>query len=90
MKLERGEQVIGELYQINDEKLAQLDCLEHTDHVLGYKRIEIKIQSIEKGVLVHSFTYAKKRKYVADISSQYLSEYTDRKYIPMKMRKDLI
>ena len=88
-ELGQGKQIFGELYQVNDEKLAELDSLEHTDHILGYKRIEIKIQNIENGVMVQSFTYAKKRKYVTEISSQHLSEYKDRKYIPMKMRKDL-
>ncbi len=84
-----GKHVIGELYRVNNEKLVELDRLEHTNHVLGYKRIEIEIQNIENGEVVQSFTYTKKRKHVSEISSQYLSEYKDRKYIPLKMRKDL-
>ena len=84
-----GKHIVGELYQVANDKLKELDRLEHTDHVKGYVRIEINIQNIESGELTKSFAYAKKRKYVTSISSQYLSEYTDRKYIPMKMRKSL-
>lgn len=85
----KGKHIIGELYQVDEEKLKELDRLEHTDHVLGYKRIEISIQNIECDIFSQAYTYAKNRKYVSDISSLYLSEYTDRKYIPMKMRKNL-
>ena len=84
-----GNQIIGELYRINNNKLHELDRLEHTNHVQGYTRIVIDIQNIRNLKFSHAFTYAKKRSQVADISSEYLSEYIDRKYIPLAMRKHL-
>lgn len=82
-----GKQVIGELYQVSESKLADLDRLEHTHQPKGYKRIVIEIQSIDKQQQLRVFTYMNERTHVTDISSEYLSEYTDRRYIPMAERK---
>ena len=82
-----GKQIIGELYQVSDSKLADLDRLEHVHQPKGYKRIVIEIQSIDEQEQLSAFTYVKERIHVADISSGYLNEYTDQRYIPMKERK---
>ena len=84
-----GERVRGELYLVNDCKLSDLDQLEHTHHSKGYRRVEIEIQNIDSQELVCAFTYMKERLHVKDVSSGYLSEYMDRRYIPMHKRKNI-
>ena len=82
----QGKQVLGELYQVDDDKLAELDRLERTDHSKGYQRISIEIRNIANDELTYAFTYMKERIHVDNISSEYLAEYTDRRYIPVADR----
>ena len=82
-----GKQIIGELYQVDNDRLLDLYTLEGTNFAKGYKRVDVSVQNIESHVTTHAFTYMKRRAHVAEISSDYLSEYTDRRYIPKVMRK---
>lgn len=81
-----GHKVLGELYCVNDRKLAELDRFEHTYHAKGYKRILIEIQNIKNFQYVDAFTYMIERKNIMHISSGYMSEYTDRRYISIDKR----
>ena len=82
----QGKQVLGELYRVDDGKLAELDRLERTDHSKGYQRISIEIQNVANEKLTYAFTYMKERIHVKNISSENLAEYTDRRYIPVADR----
>lgn len=81
-----GHRVLGELYCVNDEKLAELDRLEHAHHARGYKRILIEIQDIKDGEYVDAFAYMNERKNLVHVSLEYMSEYIDRRYIPRDER----
>ena len=81
-----GYQVIGELYSVDDIKLAELDKFEHTHHTKGYKRILIVIQNIENSEHVEAYAYMNERKNLKNIGSEYMSKYTDRRYIPKNER----
>ena len=81
-----GHQVLGELYCVDDKKLAELDRFEHTHHARGYKRILIEIQNIKNFQYVNAFAYFNERKNIVDISLEYMPEYTDKRYIPKDKR----
>ncbi len=86
LELGVGKRVLGELYCVNDIKLEELDRFEHTHHAKGYKRILIEIQNIKSGEYIDAYTYVNERKNIKKISSEYMSEYTDRRYIPQHER----
>jgi gamma-glutamylaminecyclotransferase len=81
-----GHRVLGELYCVDNMKLAELDRFEHTYHTRGYKRILIEIQNIKNGGYAEAFAYMNERKNIMHVSSDYMSEYTDRRYIPKDER----
>jgi gamma-glutamylaminecyclotransferase len=81
-----GHKVVGELYSVGDIKLAELDRLEHTHHTRGYKRILIVVKNIENSEQVEAFAYMNERKNLMRVSSEYMSKYTDRRYIPKDER----
>ncbi len=81
-----GQQVLGELYCVDDTKLTDLDRFEHTYHAKGYKRVVIDIQNVRSEEYVEAFAYMNDRRNLLDISSDYFSENTDRRYIPKDKR----
>ncbi len=81
-----GYQVVGELYSVDDIKLTELDKLERTHHIRGYKRILIAIQNIINDEYVEAYVYMNERENLKHVGSEYMSKYTDRRYIPKNER----
>ncbi|MDW3094554.1 MAG: gamma-glutamylcyclotransferase family protein [Gammaproteobacteria bacterium] len=81
-----GHQVVGELYSVDDIKLTELDKLERTHHIRGYKRILIAIQNIINDEYVEAYTYMNERKNLKHVGSEYMPKYTDSRYIPLNER----
>lgn len=82
-----GNNVFGELYEINQNTLDLFDTLEGVGTKLGYTRrlIDIKTESGEK---VEAFAYMKDRTSLTAIHSEYLSVYElDQRYVLPRKRK---
>ena len=80
-----GERVSGELYEIGDAKLAELDRIESTHLPDGYRRHAIKVESAT-GVLVEAQAYMKERRLVTLVHSGHLTDYQDHRYVHKSKR----
>ena len=76
-----GHQVIGEVYTVNHEILQSIDVLESVDKKLGYRRIKIQVASLSENQSISCYAYFKSRNQLKIIHSNYLSEYTDKRYM---------
>lgn len=81
-----GYRVIGEMFAVDDDKLAALDRLESTHLPTGYTREEIEVESLEDGAIVTAWVYFKERSRVSSIESDHVAEYLDQRYIPLSQR----
>lgn len=76
-----GERISGEVYEVDDAKLAQLDKLESVHLPTGYIREELTVEPVAGGGPVAAWIYMKPRDRVAMIHSSYLADYHDNRYI---------
>jgi gamma-glutamylaminecyclotransferase len=81
-----GERVTGELYVVDDAKLAELDRLESTHLPDGYRRRTIDIACCRTGRRGRAEVYMKERHLVTLVHSGYLARYDDRRYVPQALR----
>ncbi len=83
----RGQRVFGELYQVDDMRLDQLDRMEGTHLPGGYGRIAIAVEKVTGGECLDAWTYVKERAKIDLIHSGFLQEYPlDPRYVPAEQR----
>ncbi len=80
-----GHRIMGELWEVDDAKLAELDGLETTHLPTGYIREMIDIE--RDGVRERAWTYFKPRDRVTIVHSEPLADYQDRRYVPSWERR---
>lgn len=76
----KGYCVTGEVYEVNNEKLMQLDEFEYVHLVKGFRRLEIDVVS-DKGKILRVEAYMRAREFIKEIRSGYLKGYLDNRYI---------
>ncbi len=82
-----GRRVIGEVYEADDAKLAELDALEGTHQPTGYDRVAIIVEPVDGGAVIEAWSYFKDRARVDVIHDDMLEEYaTDPRYVPAEDR----
>lgn len=81
-----GERVGGELYEVGDAKLAELDRIESTHLPDGYRRHAIAVASQATGAIVDAQVYMKERRLVTLVHSGYLADYRDDRYVHKSRR----
>lgn len=81
----QGHRITGELWQVDEAKLAELDALETTHLPTGYIREMIDIE--RDGVRARAWTYFKPRDRVKIVHSQPIADYQDRRYVPSWERR---
>jgi gamma-glutamylaminecyclotransferase len=81
-----GHQVIGELYEVDDETLARLDVIESVHLPTGYHRDSIEVVSLDDGSTLDAWVYFKSLARVEQVRSDYLTEYSDNRYVHKSRR----
>ncbi len=82
-----GLRVLGEVYEVDEEDLANLDRLEGTHLPQGYTRKEITAALEPEGEAFQAWTYFKERRLVEVIHSENLEIYEhDPRYVPASER----
>jgi gamma-glutamylaminecyclotransferase len=82
----RGHQVIGELYEVDDETLARLDVIESVHLPTGYHRDSTEVVSLDDGSTLNAWVYFKSLARVEQVRSDYLTEYSDNRYVHKSRR----
>jgi gamma-glutamylaminecyclotransferase len=77
----QGHQVVGELWEVSEAKLANLDELEGLGKPTGYLRELIHIAHAD-GTTERVWAYLKPRDRITVIHTDPLSDYQDERYIP--------
>ena len=78
----KGMRVFGEIFEIDDDGLAKLDCMEGTHLSNGYSRISIGIEGANGSFPFDAWTYVKRRDAIEGIHSEPLDEYLpDPRYV---------
>ncbi len=80
-----GHRIMGELWEVDAEKLAALDRLESTHLPTGYVREIIEVD--QQGRTVSAWVYFKPRDRVTIIHSEPHADYQDRRYVPASLRR---
>ena len=80
-----GNCVQGEVYEVNETKLKQLDKFEYVHLPRGYKRFELKVMSKTGETLIVE-AYMRLRKFIKEVRSEYLSNYQDKYYVHESQR----
>ena len=62
-----GHQVIGELYEVNDDDLRRMDRLEQIGEPQGYERLEVAVERFDTSPVerLHVFAYLKQDRSIA-------------------------
>ena len=86
-----GKQIEGELYKVDDDCLRRIDALERIKKPDGYRRLKIKVRSVEKhnAVMLESYAYLISPKFAKDRRSDFLKIYRlddAKKYKPRKKK----
>ena len=86
-----GFQVTGEVYQVDDAVLADLDALETVHLPNGYRRFEIEIEPIapagSRSMPTKAWTYLRKRQHIGDIHAGPMETYPlNAGYVPVEKR----
>ncbi len=84
-----GEQIEGELYEVDDDCLKRLDALERIKKRDGYRRCKIRLRSVaqQDAVTLEAYAYLIAPKFAKDQRSDYLKIYSladAKKYKPGK------
>lgn len=75
-----GHRIVGELWQVGDAKLVELDQLESTHLPSGYIRQMIDVEAKAGGKVSAAWVYFKPRERVTIIHSDPHADYQDRRY----------
>lgn len=78
-----GFQVFGELYRVDDSRLAKLDRLESVGKP-GNLRLSIEVEPAEGGQPLLAFAYFKARHLAQPIHTACLERYVERRFIPFE------
>jgi len=86
-----GFQVAGEVYQVDDAVLAELDALETVHLADGYRRLEIEIHPIRSAgpeeMPTKAWTYLRERRHIGNIHDGPMETYPlDAGYVPVNRR----
>jgi gamma-glutamylaminecyclotransferase len=83
-----GHRVFGEVFEVNEQALAELDDLEGTHLPIGYHRLMISVENVDGGAVLDAWTYVKDRSRIDVIHSDPLEEYhLDPRYVPASERE---
>lgn len=77
----KGFQVWGELYEVDDERLARVDEAENMG-LPGNFRTTILIEPMEGGEPTEAIAYTKAEALAEPRHSGYLADYQDRRFVP--------
>ncbi|CAN7547977.1 gamma-glutamylcyclotransferase family protein [Neorhizobium tomejilense] len=80
-----GCQIVGELYEVDDKTIGDLDRLESVGE-LGNFRLSIEVEPAEGGFPRLALAYMKARELAHPIHSDHLQVYEDRRFIPFDQR----
>jgi len=81
-----GDYVYGEVYEVNEIKLEQLDKFEYVHLPQGFRRFKLKVIS-NAGEILIAEAYMRSRKFIKEIRSGYLSDYQDKCYVHESQRR---
>ncbi len=87
---DEGHRVLGEVFEVDDQGLRELDRMEGTEVANGYRRIRLAIESEDKSTAFDAWTYVKDREMIEGVYSEPMIEYElDPKYVhPAKRTSD--
>lgn len=77
---EQGHRIRGEVWDVDDERLAALDHLESTHLPTGYIRKRIRVV-LEGGTSCDAWVYFKPRDRIKIVHSEPHADYQDRRYV---------
>lgn len=80
-----GHFICGEVYEVNDKKLAELDKFEYVHMPKGFRRYDLQVTSEQK-IILHVQSYMRPRKFIKHIWSEYIKDYQDHRYIHQRKR----
>ncbi|HWK63961.1 MAG TPA: gamma-glutamylcyclotransferase family protein [Rhizobiaceae bacterium] len=80
-----GQQIRGELYEVEDSALLKLDRLESVGKP-GNFREPVEVEPVAGGPRISAFIYMKSRELARPAHSAYLDVYDDRRFIPFDRR----
>ena len=80
-----GNHVNGEVYEVNEIKLRQLDMFEYVHLPQGFRRFKLKVIT-NAGENLIAEAYMRSRKFIKEIRSEYLSNYQDKSYVHKSQR----
>lgn len=80
-----GHRIAGELWEVGESQLKDLDHIESTHLPTGYIRETISVES--QGRTVAAWVYFKPRDRVTIIHSEPHADYQDRRYVPASLRR---
>lgn len=87
----QGQRIVGELWEVDDAKLAELDRLETTHLPTGYHRTSIVVEPSAAqwtgGKTVKANCYFKPRERITLVHSEPHADYQDRRYVPAWKRR---
>jgi len=83
-----GKCVFGEVYEVHDDKLKQLDGFEYINYPKGFRRLKLEVKSNTSEVMIVE-AYMRFRKFIKEIRSEYLSDYQDKNYIHKSLRRNI-
>ena len=82
-----GHNVVGEVFAVDAEALAELDRLEGARLPTGYRRIELQVRNIDTGAMIMAWAYVKNCLQIHQILSAPMAEYSiDPRYVPPSRR----
>jgi Gamma-glutamyl cyclotransferase, AIG2-like len=82
----RGLRVHGELYEVENSRLASLDAIEHIGEP-GNSRASIEVEPVEGGAYYDANVYFKARELANPVHTTYLEGYRDRRFVPPWSRR---
>ena len=83
-----GKYVFGEVYEVHNDKLKQLDKFEYVNHSKGFRRLTLEVTSNKCEVMIVN-SYLRLRKFIKEIRSEYLSNYQDKNYVHKRLRRSM-
>jgi gamma-glutamylaminecyclotransferase len=81
----RGERVNGELYHVDDRRLAKLDAMESIGQPDNY-RFRIAVEGLTLPEIHLAYAYFKSRDLAVPVHTRFLTDYQDHRFIPPEQR----
>lgn len=82
----QGHRVQGELYEVDDARLALIDRLESVP-AEGNLRLVVDIETLDGSPAGAAFAYMKSRALATPVHSPWLDIYRDHRFVPVDRRK---